>query len=46
MTFFINPGLENIKPGFHVYVELSLSCARLMAGRVTTLWVKHLLSVN
>ena len=26
--------------------ELSLSCARLTAGRVTTLWVKHPLSVN
>jgi len=26
--------------------ELSLSCARLMDGRVTTLWVKHPLSVN
>ena len=26
--------------------ELSLSCARLMAGRVTTLWVKRPLSVN
>jgi len=26
--------------------ELSLSCARLMDGRLTTLWVKHLLSVN
>ena len=26
--------------------ELSLSCARLMAGRVTTLWVRRPLSVN
>jgi len=26
--------------------ELSLSCARPMAGRVTTLWVKRPLSVN
>jgi len=26
--------------------ELSLSCARLMAGRVTTFWVKRPLSVN
>jgi len=26
--------------------ELSLSCTRLMAGRVTTLWVKRPLSVN
>jgi len=26
--------------------ELSLSCARLMAGRVTTLWVKRPLSAN
>jgi len=26
--------------------ELSLSCARLMNGRLTTLWVKHPLSVN
>ena len=26
--------------------ELSLYCARLMAGRVTTLWVKRSLSVN
>jgi len=26
--------------------ELSLSCARLMDGCLTTLWVKHLLSVN
>ena len=26
--------------------ELSLSCARLVAGRVTTLWVKRPLSVN
>ena len=26
--------------------ELSLSCARLTAGRVTTLWVKRPLSVN
>jgi len=26
--------------------ELSLSCARLMDGRVTTLWVKHPLSVS
>jgi len=26
--------------------ELSLPCARLMAGRVTTLWVKRPLSVN
>jgi len=26
--------------------ELSLSCARLAAGRVTTLWVKRPLSVN
>jgi len=26
--------------------ELSLSCARLMDGRVTTLWVKRPLSVN
>jgi len=26
--------------------KLSLSCARLTAGRVTTLWVKCLLSVN
>ena len=26
--------------------ELSLSCARLTADRVTTLWVKHPLSVN
>ena len=26
--------------------ELSLSCAKLMAGRVTTLWVKRPLSVN
>jgi len=26
--------------------ELSLTCARLAAGRVTTLWVKRLLSVN
>jgi len=26
--------------------ELSLSCARLMAGRVTTLWVKRPLLVN
>jgi len=26
--------------------KLSLSCARLMVGRVTTLWVKHPLSVN
>jgi len=26
--------------------ELSLSCARLMAGRVTTSWVKRPLSVN
>jgi len=25
--------------------KLSLSCARLMAGRVTTLWVRHPLSV-
>jgi len=25
---------------------LSLSCARLTAGRVTTLWVKRLLSVS
>jgi len=26
--------------------ELSLSCARPMDGRLTTLWVKRLLSVN
>jgi len=26
--------------------ELSLSCARLMAGRVATLWVRRPLSVN
>jgi len=26
--------------------ELSLSCARLMAGRVTTLWIRRPLSVN
>ena len=26
--------------------ELSLSCARLRAGRVTTLWVKRPLAVN
>jgi len=26
--------------------ELSLSCSRLMAGRMTTLWVKRPLSVN
>jgi len=26
--------------------ELSLSCTRLMDGRLTTLWVKRLLSVN
>jgi len=26
--------------------ELSLSCARLMAGRVTTLWVRRPLSFN
>jgi len=26
--------------------ELSLSCARLTAGRVTTSWVKHPLSIN
>jgi len=26
--------------------ELSLSCVRLTAGRVTTSWVKRLLSVN
>jgi len=26
--------------------ELSLSCARLMTGRVTTLWLKRPLSVN
>jgi len=26
--------------------ELSLSCARLMAGRVTTWWVRRPLSVN
>jgi len=26
--------------------DLSLSCARLMAGRVTTLWVKRPLSFN
>jgi len=26
--------------------ELSLSCARLMDGRVTTLWVKRPLTVN
>ena len=26
--------------------ELSLSCARLLAGRVTTLWLRHPLSVS